>query len=323
MANLNLPPDPRLKEPAHYSGQEIVSALTDFYEFLARLPHIDATAIDHAPPGGWPEITNESLAKRDIHKPDEVIELLRHLPYIRGEIEEHFNWIAPECFACDWRLVRKPNPGAPHWLHSNSRGRWEWPEWVVQLTAGRDREQWVLLLDTTDGTVTRYYSSYYRCKPTYAEGDPRSWRDRCCDETLPIREFLDKWRQKYLRMEWLGIPSEKLSAIRTGWIQYDDGDENEGEEGDEIEDEIEEGEEEDYDDDSDGEDEYEDGRGDSDNGSNDNGGKDDDSRRNGTWAEDTTDLVLIYKEYGWPHDFRRDECRQALLEWKRAQPDYV
>lgn len=48
---------PRLKSvagpaPQHYSRQEVVSALTDFYEFLAVLPHIDSSAIDHAPPGG-------------------------------------------------------------------------------------------------------------------------------------------------------------------------------------------------------------------------------------------------------------------------------
>ncbi|KAI1779299.1 hypothetical protein F4818DRAFT_246224 [Hypoxylon cercidicola] len=122
---------------------------------------------------------------------------------------------------------------------------------------------------------------YYVYEPTYPEGDPRSWRDRCCDETLPIREFLDRWRQKYMNMEWLGIPNKKLSAIRTGWIPYDD------EEGD----------------DSDSE--------------------EDDPQPKGKWADDTTHLVRIYKEHGWPHDFKRDECRRALLEWKRAQPDYV
>ncbi|OTA90550.1 hypothetical protein M434DRAFT_77778, partial [Hypoxylon sp. CO27-5] len=86
MADSNLLPDPRLRQPVHYSRQEVVSTLTDFYEFLATLPHIDSSAIDHAPPGGWPEITKESLAMRDIHKPYEAVELIRHLPYIRGEV---------------------------------------------------------------------------------------------------------------------------------------------------------------------------------------------------------------------------------------------
>ncbi|KAJ9134787.1 hypothetical protein NKR23_g9972 [Pleurostoma richardsiae] len=290
MADLNLMPDVRLRKPAYYSRQEIVSALSDFYKFLATLPHIDPSAIDYAPPSGWPEITSESLTKRDIHKSDEAVELLRHLPYIRGEVGERFNWTAPECFACDWRLVGRsglqelrPLPPATSWLGHNSRGKWQWPEWVVQLTAGRDREEWVILLDTTDGTATRYYSMYYAYEPTYPEGDPRSWRDRCCDETLPIREFLNRWRQKYIDMEWLGIPNEKLSAIRTGWMPFDEKD-DEGEDTD---------------------------------------GEDDDPWPKGKWADDTMDLVRIYKEHGWPHDFRRDECRRALLEWKRAQPDYV
>jgi len=38
------------------------------------------------PEGGWPNITTDSL--QDLGKTDEVISLLRHLPYIRAPREK-------------------------------------------------------------------------------------------------------------------------------------------------------------------------------------------------------------------------------------------
>lgn len=71
----DLPPDPRLPgEQPRYSRDNIVTALLSFYE---SLPHVDPSLIRRAPPGGWTEITPESLAgakmrpaERVSHRPD-------------------------------------------------------------------------------------------------------------------------------------------------------------------------------------------------------------------------------------------------------------
>ncbi|XXH03872.1 hypothetical protein Hte_010280 [Hypoxylon texense] len=64
---------------------------------LAMLPHIDASAIH---PAAGPRSRPSPSPGRDIHRPEEAVELLRRLPYMRGEVGERFKWLAPKCFAC-------------------------------------------------------------------------------------------------------------------------------------------------------------------------------------------------------------------------------
>ena len=67
------------EQVTEYSRQEVIDAATDFYTFLTHLHVPDATLLI-APSTGWPDITAESHAL--FHKNDEVLELMRHLPYI-------------------------------------------------------------------------------------------------------------------------------------------------------------------------------------------------------------------------------------------------
>ena len=53
--------------------------MTAFYQFLTTLVFYEPADILYPPPGGWPQI-REKLAPW--HKTDEVVELLRHLPYL-------------------------------------------------------------------------------------------------------------------------------------------------------------------------------------------------------------------------------------------------
>ena len=71
------------KQPT-YSRDEVVSTITSFYEWLAKL-HLPASAIKYPPPGGWPYITPKYLAF--MNKTDTVVDLLRHIPYIERDSE--------------------------------------------------------------------------------------------------------------------------------------------------------------------------------------------------------------------------------------------
>lgn len=199
MASQDPPQDPRLDKPARYNRDDIVSDLQSFYAFL---PHVHPSIVHFAPPGGWDVITPENLAKHNIHKTDEVATLLRHLPYISGPKP----WIGPLALACDYRLVaEEPTaPSKPGWLFDASDK--EWPEWVVQLTAGTDRDGSCWMLDTTDGTVTRYCVVGFEYPPSYAENDPRSWRDRCDPETMTLGDLLEEWRGSYHDTMLIGVP---------------------------------------------------------------------------------------------------------------------
>lgn len=62
--------------------EELVSELTSFHEFLVGL-HLPPDALKRPPPGGWPSINQQQL--RYLNKDDDVIDVLKHIPYIRQD----------------------------------------------------------------------------------------------------------------------------------------------------------------------------------------------------------------------------------------------
>ncbi|KAK1594887.1 uncharacterized protein LY79DRAFT_548750, partial [Colletotrichum navitas] len=188
----DLPPDPRLPgQQPRYSRDNIVDSLASFYQ---SLPHVDPSLVRRAPPGGWPEITAESLAAAGMRSlPERTLELIRHLPCIDGDPV----WITPETFPINYctavilipaTVVYKPKwlPLLRHDLQSSD----EFPPWVFQLTMSVNRDGDIWIRDTMDGTVTKYIIAgpiYPEPVGTYNEGDPRMWREKLCDAvTLPL-----------------------------------------------------------------------------------------------------------------------------------------
>lgn len=63
------------------SWKPVVDAVRTYYTFLANdLGAIPSDCIIDAPEDGWPSITQSSLV--GLEKTDQVIDILRHLPYI-------------------------------------------------------------------------------------------------------------------------------------------------------------------------------------------------------------------------------------------------
>lgn len=89
-----------------YSRDEVVSELTSFYEFLVGL-HLPASAIKHPPAGGWPNITPERLASAvpAMKKNDVVLDLIRHIPFVRREGRDEPYQIYEETTAVDYNGV--------------------------------------------------------------------------------------------------------------------------------------------------------------------------------------------------------------------------
>lgn len=122
---------------------------------------------------------------------------------------------------------------------------------MICLTNERKHDDY-LLLDTSDGTVTRSVPfPGYADPPDYADDDPRRWRDECADETLPVKEYFERLMRELEDQVWL--PYFEKGRPTMMW---------------ELED-----------------------------------------------PDMTKYVKSIYREYGWPHEFRRDQCRQALLAW--------
>ncbi len=73
---------PKLSEVRH-SREAAVAAASEYFGFLAKM-YLDESNILRPPEGGWPEITVDRL--KGLGKTDEVVMLLRHLPYLRPTI---------------------------------------------------------------------------------------------------------------------------------------------------------------------------------------------------------------------------------------------
>ncbi|CAJ2509551.1 Uu.00g145770.m01.CDS01 [Anthostomella pinea] len=207
--------NPRFEGSSQYDRQEVIATITDFYHFPATLPYIQPEHILFPPSGGWPNITQDTLAA--LGKNDEVNQLLARLLYIsiplHGEAKD-----------CMIRPYTKLNNFAGEAFQAAIKHGAEWvadektyippfvdlPEWVVSLTYGETNGDY-LLLDTTDGTITRYLLDLTSYEPTYDETDPRSWRDKCDDETKPLRQYLDGIRAELTALDgiahfWQGEP---------------------------------------------------------------------------------------------------------------------
>ncbi|KAI0017891.1 hypothetical protein F4780DRAFT_566146 [Xylariomycetidae sp. FL0641] len=82
-----------------YSRDEVISVIRIYYHFLTKL-YLDESEVVSPPSEGWPTIAN----LRCMGKTDEVIELLKHLPYIQ-RIEDDGAQAAPGCHFADWRQL--------------------------------------------------------------------------------------------------------------------------------------------------------------------------------------------------------------------------
>jgi hypothetical protein len=135
-----------------YSRETTVKAVRSYYTFLAtRLGAISPSCIMEPPLSGWPSITTASLAH--LEKTDAVVELLRHLPYIKGDSKGEWNEkIAPETYAFRYESASDmPSNGTASDMWPPGAG--EIPAHVVVLTMGARYGSW-LLLHTVEGQPT-------------------------------------------------------------------------------------------------------------------------------------------------------------------------
>jgi hypothetical protein len=122
------------------SHGDITDALTAFYKQVVKHPHLDDAALETPPISGWETVDSDAL--RELGKSEEVIELLRHLPYLEADGRYEKLLVQYETVAIAYTqhpstLMEEVNP-----LPSN----------CVYLTEGVDREGYSLILDVEKGT---------------------------------------------------------------------------------------------------------------------------------------------------------------------------
>jgi hypothetical protein len=129
------------------SREEAVAAIRSVYEFFTKTPSLDPSDIEYPPPEGWPEINAHSMA--GLNKTDDVIELLKHLPYTPWSVQ-----IAYQTHTIDYTTPDIQNDIEKARLegHIVPVGAGVIPEHVVPLTMGGIYGS-ALLLDTKKGSA--------------------------------------------------------------------------------------------------------------------------------------------------------------------------
>ncbi|KAJ8127572.1 hypothetical protein O1611_g6065 [Lasiodiplodia mahajangana] len=172
-----------------YSHNESIKCIQDFYREILRHPYLNEDALVTAPTNGW-DITNVP------EKNETVIDLLRHLPYMRSgnqyrRLLIHWETI-PICY-CD---------------NAHFQEIYALPSHCVYLTQSVDREGTNLILDTADGTITEYsHVGYHITVPNEeyeALLEAERWR---VHRTTPVTEFFEAWRRKFERLVWMLVPN--------------------------------------------------------------------------------------------------------------------
>jgi hypothetical protein len=150
-----------------YNRDIVVNCIKRHYDLLVRAAYLDPANIQYPPADGWSDEQLVVDVLRVLGRSDKVIDLLRHLPYIKDSAENFYiyhethpmsylrgtdlvgNLKAEECQGKDLcELLLMPVPA-------------DWPAGFISLSHGREGTWWVI--DTTKGLIvnTHAYEEHF------------------------------------------------------------------------------------------------------------------------------------------------------------------
>lgn len=221
-----------------YSRDATVAAVRDYYALLTDM-YLDPSDVLSPPAGGWPPSTINRL--QCMGKAPEVLDLLAHLPYIRGEEDDGPQAGVPGCRFADWRHLAqtvssdeddpdKEGPDGRTLLECSEPvelvDRDVIPPYVVGLTYG-GRENPTFLLDTRRGIVhwyecpdgIRYDSS--GVQPVTDVDDPFGWADTPEEEAewrtehpaWGLADFFRILKRQLLELKYVPVGSPSRAVL--------------------------------------------------------------------------------------------------------------
>jgi hypothetical protein len=217
-----------------YSRNAVVSAIGDYYRFLVDM-YLRQSQVINAPDGGWPSIASDTWT--DFGKSDEVIALLRHLPYISNinSGSEDADG-APECKFADWQsLTRITNGKDIKCLTEIDLDEGEIPAHIVGLTLRNPDFPTTFLLDTELGLV--YWPNCpgpikYNPAREQLMDDPYDWASvpgaewRSGSAIWAVEDFFEVLKYHFRQLNFVPMSARVVRDVWTG--VEDDEDEGDG-----------------------------------------------------------------------------------------------
>lgn len=179
--------------------------------------------LEEPPEQGWESINRNHW--RDFGKTDEVLELLRHLPYIQAEVIGRKAYGAPDCEFADWQGKpvdvggQNSNWGTEPYLDDTAI-----PPHIVGLTMEWENGA-TFLLDTQFGVIYWYECPIEVCfKDDQVEGDGYGWADdglipedqvdwRCESGVWAIKDFFEMLKRNFEQLNFVPVGSRIVNAV--------------------------------------------------------------------------------------------------------------
>lgn len=218
---------PKLSE-IEYSREECISVIRGYYNFLTTL-YLDESDVIEPPTEGWPDITTSTM--QGLRKTEEVVSLLRYLPYIR-EPNSDIRRIqaAAYCYFANWQNIGRllssdPSQAENQRVVTESASLFEViPPHVISLTDG-GRDNPVFLIDTELGIALWYECpgeiKYSPLRET-VEDDPydyeedetqAEWRGECAAWT--VSDFFQILKDQFLKLQFIPINHRLVVDVYT------------------------------------------------------------------------------------------------------------
>lgn len=183
-----------------YNRDVLVRCLTRHYETLVRMGYMEDSNIQHAPPGGWDDSQIDAKSLRIMGRNETVIDLLRHLPYLKQDYQ-----VMPENQPIQYLGRMWDDTVTDKMAESRSLLQFDCmmpfdaePEsGMICLTNGREGTWW--LIDTKEGYV---YPCGSRWDVERAREDP-PW---LWYYPVAIEKYFDEIHRQFLSLDLIPLP---------------------------------------------------------------------------------------------------------------------
>jgi hypothetical protein len=214
---------------------EFIALLTDYYEFCNRV-FWDDSVVAEAPSNGWPSITPTTMG--NLHKTDTVIDLLRHMPF--ADFVEPDKAYGKHVIMVNTRIQDYRSDEMQKRIRDGDLAYHvtplcdPLPPSCICFGNSNGRNGYFLVVDTADDGYIYWGDP---CGPhdepapelnavvqeRYAGNEAERWREsfnvyRPCD-------FFGLCKQRFRDLRWIGLQTNIVEAVRTGWDFEDMGEE--------------------------------------------------------------------------------------------------
>jgi len=180
-----------------YSRDATVTAVLRFYRSIIRHPYLNANNLILPPPDGWPSIAL-------VHKNTTVLDLLRHLPYLRPEKQY-------EELTIQWECIPICYPDLLDYKREDfekSYGLPLLPSHCVYLARAGSYLNTSLILDTDTGNVIEYSVMGNDITTSNEEYEKLPLDERWkVHRATPVEVFFEGWIRRFDGLVWMLIPN--------------------------------------------------------------------------------------------------------------------